>query len=112
MSPSVSYMTTHYDTAGDVSTQSVRHAVGVVGERLRAARERAGMDQIDVAVGIGFSAHTAVSNIERGRSAIHVNRVAPAARLLRVSADYLLGLTDDPTPAAELSRRLAAATKH
>ena len=27
-----------------------------------------------------------------------------------VSADYLLGLTDDPTPAAELSRRLAVAT--
>ena len=87
------------------------YAVGVVGERLRAARERAGMDQIDVAVGIGFSAHTAISNIECGRSAIHVDRVAPAARLLQVSADYLLGLTDDPTPAAELSRRLAAAAR-
>ena len=56
------------------------------------------MDQIDVAVGIGFSAHTAISNVERGRSSIHVDRVAPAARLLRVSTDYLLGVTDDPTP--------------
>ena len=82
----------------------------MIGERLKAARERAGLDQIDVAVELGFQGQAAVSHVECGRSAIHVDRVAPAARLLRVSADYLLGLTDDPTPAAELSRRLAAAT--
>lgn len=57
------------------------------------------MDQIDVAVELGFQSHAAVSHVERGRSSIHVDRVASAAKLLRVSADYLLGLTNDPTPA-------------
>ena len=31
-----------------------------------------------------------------------------AARVLGVSVDWLAGLTDDPTPAAELTARVAA----
>ena len=33
----------------------------------------------------------------RGRLAIGVDRAAPAAKLIGVSTDYLLGMTDDPT---------------
>ena len=48
--------------------------------------------------------------IELGRSRIRVDRLATAARMLAVSTDYLEGLTEDPTPADQLSRALAAAT--
>ena len=78
---------------------------GVIGKRLRAAREAAGLDQTEVAIALGFRWQAAISNIERGQSSIHVERLAEAARLLRVSADYLLGLGDDPTPAREVSDR-------
>jgi phage repressor protein C with HTH and peptisase S24 domain len=61
-----------------------------------------------VAVELGFRTQQAVSHIECGRSSINADRIAPAARLLGVSADYLLGITDDPTPADQRSsnRRL------
>jgi len=65
------------------------------------------MDQVELAVALGFRSQGAISNIERERSSIHVCRLGSAARLLSVSTDYLVGLTDDSTPAAELSRRIA-----
>ena len=66
------------------------------------------MDQIEVAVELGFQSHSAISHVETERSSIHVDRLASAAKLLQVSTDYLLGLTDDPTPADQRSsnRRL------
>lgn len=76
-----------------------RILIPVFGARLRAAREAAHLDQIDLAVELGFRSHQAVSHIECGRRGIDVDRLSTAARRLRVSADYLLGLTDDSTPA-------------
>ena len=81
----------------------------VIAGRLKKAREAAGLDQVDLAVALDFASQGAISNIECDRSAIHVDRLAPAAKTLGVSTDYLLGLTDDPTPAAELSQRVIAA---
>ena len=79
------------------------------GTRLRAAREAAEKDQIEVALELGFRTQQAVSHIECGRSSIHADRIAPAAKLLGVSTDYLLGVTDDPTPATErLNRQLVS----
>ena len=37
-----------------------------------------------------------------------VERLTTCARLLGVSIDWLVGLTDDPTSAAELTTRVAA----
>ena len=48
--------------------------------------------------------------VERGRSGWALDKIAAAARALGVSSDFLLRLTDDLQPAAELARELAAAT--
>ena len=48
--------------------------------------------------------------VEGGHSRFSVDRLGAAARALDVSTDYLHGLTDDPTPAGQLARALAAAT--
>ena len=43
----------------------------------------------------------AVSAVERGRSGLLMDGLAAAAKALDVSTDWLLGLTDDPTPAGQ-----------
>ena len=48
-----------------------------------------------------------ISAVERGRSALRLDGATKAAQTLKVSLDYLTGLTDDPTPAAQLARQLA-----
>ena len=75
------------------------------GRHFREARKAANKDQIDVAVALGFRTQQAVSHIECGRRSIHVDKLVAAAKLFGASTDYLVGLTDDPTPAAELSQR-------
>ena len=80
----------------------------MISERLREARIRAGLTQIDLAVAMGDRyTSSMVSQVEAGRRSIRLDGLANAARELQVSTDYLLGLTDDPTPYPELSRRLA-----
>ena len=48
--------------------------------------------------------------VEHGKSRFSTDRLVTAARTLDVSTDYLHGLTEDPTPAHQLARALAAAT--
>ena len=48
--------------------------------------------------------------VECGKSGWARGKVVTAATLLEVSIDYLYGLTDEPTPVAQLVRALAAAT--
>ena len=48
--------------------------------------------------------------VEHGKSRLSFDKLAAAARMLDVSADYLGGLTEDATPAGQLARALAAAT--
>ena len=76
----------------------------MLGERLREARERAGRQQIDVAVALNRH-RTLINKVEQGNSSLSVEGLAKAAVELGVSADYLLGLTDDPTPKEQLSQR-------
>ena len=83
--------------------------MNIIGQRLRAARALRGFNQAQLAVKMGLT-REAVSMIEAGRSRIRVDRLGTAARMLGVSTDYLEGLTEDPTPAGQLSRALAAAT--
>ncbi len=44
-----------------------------------------------------------ISHVENNRTGLVRDGLIQAARVLGVSTDYLLGLTDDPTPAAELT---------
>ena len=71
----------------------------MLAERLAEARKRAGLAQIDLAVALGGN-HTQqmISLVERGSRGLRPDDIAKAARELGTSADYLLGLTDDPAP--------------
>ena len=66
-------------------------------QRLRARREARGLRNSQVARTLGIStAH--VSDMESGKSKPSLELLARLAELYATSTDYLLGLTDDPTP--------------
>ena len=74
----------------------------ILGQRVREARKRAGLLQVDLAAALGDRyAHNDISRVESGERGLRLDGLVNAAKELRVSADYLLGLTDDPTPAAQ-----------
>ena len=74
----------------------------MLGERLAAARKSRGLTQWDLAVALGDRyRQSTISAVERGHSSMLLDGVVAAAQELRVSVDWLLGLTDDPTPADE-----------
>ena len=80
----------------------------MLGERLAEARKRAGLLQVDLAVAMGdrYDSGT-VSRVEAGKSSLRLDGLVKAAKEIKVSADYLLGLTDDPRPYAEIANDLA-----
>ena len=81
----------------------------MLGQRLAEARKRAGLMQVELAVALGDRYdQTMISHVERGRSALLLDGAVQAASELDVSLDYLVGLTDDPTPSAELAAKLDA----
>ena len=63
--------------------------------RLRDARQRARLTQKELARAIGYG-QTMVSAIETGRRGMRVNELARAAQILKVSVDYLIGITSPP----------------
>lgn len=68
------------------------------GKRLRAMRERRGWTQEELADAISLTPQQ-VSRYERSeRGNAYVTHVAAMAVYLDTTTDYLLGLTDDPTP--------------
>ena len=70
--------------------------IRVLGDRIKASRERLGWSQTDLAEKVGQSDKMAVSKWERGivlPSAANLDALADA---LGVSVDYLLGRTADP----------------
>ena len=67
------------------------------------SRKRAGLSQHRLAIELGDRYdHSVISRVEHGHSKLALDGIVRAARTLEVSLDYLTGLTDDPTPAAEL----------
>ena len=75
-------------------------ATMIIGARLVEARKRAGLAQVDLAVALGARYdQPMISNVETGRRSLRLDGAVNAARELGVSLDYLVGLTDDPTPA-------------
>ena len=80
----------------------------MLGKRLAASRERAGLTQVELAAALGPRYDQAmVSRVESGQKGLRFDGVVRAARELQVSVDYLAGLTDDPEPAARLAGELA-----
>ena len=73
-----------------------------VGKRLRAARLSRGLAQGDVAK-VTKNTRELISLVETGKSGLSPAKLFAAAQFLKVSMDYLFGLTDDPTPSEDLT---------
>lgn len=67
----------------------------LVGQRLKCAREIAGLQQIDAAREIGYQAATQLNEAERGKRMLHNIKLIQLAKMYGTTMDYLLGLTDD-----------------
>lgn len=76
-----------------------------IGQRLRDARRRRGLTQAEVAEELGID-QTLVSNYERGVARMHAALVAGFAKVLRVSADEILGLRKPASNGATSGRLL------
>ena len=69
----------------------------MLGVRLAQSRKMAGLSQGQLAAAMGDRYdQTMISHVETGRSGLLGDGLSEAARVLGVSIDYLLGLTDDP----------------
>jgi transcriptional regulator with XRE-family HTH domain len=73
-----------------------------IGERVMLMRRRRGLTQQDLAARAQMS-KTALNRLENGLQSVYVERLATLARLLGVSADYLLGLSQEVQPAPGLT---------
>ena len=69
-----------------------------IGERVMLMRRRRGLTQQDLAAMAQMS-KTALNRLENGLQSVYVERLATLARILGVSADYLLGLGQEVQPA-------------
>ena len=78
------------------------------GERLRRQRLREGMSQLELAARTGIP-YQVINRVEQGHQTLFVERLAELATKLNTSMDYLMGLTDDPTPPAKRPRSRKAA---
>ena len=69
----------------------------IFGQRLRSARKARGEKQEDLGqlLGVGKSQ---ISEMERGSASTTLEKLSYICEYYNISADYLLGLTDDPKP--------------
>ena len=65
--------------------------------RLKKVRKARGEQQVDLAAAIGI-AQTQISAIENGKQGTSFDKLAAICQHYNVSADYLLGLIDEPRP--------------
>ena len=65
------------------------------GQRLLKLREQQNLSQKAVAEILGIT-RTQISDIENGKSGTNLERLYQLCCYYQVSADYLLGITDDP----------------
>ena len=66
-------------------------------ERIRDIREDADLTQTEVAKELGIR-QTVYSRYERGENLMPITHLVTLAKFYGTSADYLLGLTDNPSP--------------
>ena len=65
------------------------------GQRLLEVREKRALSQKAVADILGIT-RTQISDMENGKSGTNLDRLYQLCDYYKVSADYLLGITDDP----------------
>jgi len=68
-----------------------------IGERIMLIRRRRRLTQRELAMRAQMS-KTSLNRLENGLQSVYAERLATLARILDVSADYLLGLQDSATP--------------
>jgi transcriptional regulator with XRE-family HTH domain len=83
-------------------TMGERRIDPTIGERVMLSRRRRGLSQRDLAARAQMSP-TALNRLERGLQSVAAERLATLARVLAISADYLLGLSQEVQPAPGLA---------
>ena len=79
------------------------------GQRVITARDQQGWTRRELAKRAGLHEQH-LANVERGnRFRIEAETIIKLARALNCSTDYLMGLTDDPTPPTKRPRTRKAA---
>ena len=69
----------------------------IFGSRLRQIRQKHGDSQAEAAAVVGGTV-TLISDMEKGRRTTTLDKLVQLAQHYNISADYLLGLTDEPRP--------------
>lgn len=74
--------------------------MGTLGQRIKKLREDKDMSQVELGklVNVG---NTTISQWESGKRSPDIETVKKLANIFGVSSDYLLGRTNDPTPAKD-----------
>lgn len=75
-----------------------------IGKRVRQLRNRQGMTQAELAAELGVN-QSAVSDYEKGEVRIHAAMLAGLAKVLKASADEILGLEKAKSNGQTLDRR-------
>ena len=70
----------------------------LVAERLRTVRERRGLSQTTLAARAKLNLGNVNELEQQRKKSVRADTIVALAEVLNVSADYLLGLTDTPTP--------------
>lgn len=68
----------------------------ILGKRLLEARQAVGLSRREISELLHVT-KTQISDIENGKSGTNLDRFLLLCETYHVSADYLLGITDDPT---------------
>ena len=75
----------------------------ILAKRLKECREKTGLTQIKVAIYCDIT-EKAYQNYELAVHEPKLSIIARIAQFYEVSIDYLVGLTDDPTPYSKASK--------
>ena len=68
----------------------------ILGSRILEQRKKLGLNQAELGAKIGLS-HKSISTMESGTRKTSLDKLVELAYVFKVSTDYLLGITDDPT---------------
>lgn len=94
--PSGAPLKKRHDTHS-LSCRSVKSATkNVIAERLVIARNLNGLNQSDAAAQLGYRTSSQLSQWEQARRMAPLTELISAAKLYRVSLDFLVGISDDP----------------
>jgi len=85
-----------YNRLGDIMAKDM----SVFSRRLKELREEKGLTQEQLGEMLKISRKT-ISSYESGKAQPPMDTLHKLAKILNTSADYLLGLTDDPRPWSE-----------